>query len=40
MSDEEISPADYRDIKNLYEPEIEKLIKRKQEIKLFDNNLV
>ncbi len=40
MSDEEITPADYRDIKNLYEPEIEKLIKRKQEIKLVDDNLV
>ena len=40
MSDEEITPADYRDIKNLYEPEIEKLLKRKQELKLVDDNLI
>ncbi len=40
MSDEEITPSDYRDIKNLYEPEIEKLIQKKHELKQVDENLI
>ena len=39
MSDEEISPAEYRDIKNMYEPEIEKLLKKRQDMSATDENL-
>jgi site-specific DNA recombinase len=40
MSDEEITPADYRDIKNLYEPEIEKQLRKKQDLSRVDDNLI
>jgi site-specific DNA recombinase len=40
MSDEEISSADYKEIKNLYEPEIAKLLAKKQELSRVDNNLI
>ncbi len=40
MSDEEISPAEYRDIKNMYEPEIEKLLQKKQDVSKTDDNLM
>ena len=40
MSDEEISPAEYRDIKNMYEPEIEKLLKKRQDVSSVDENLI
>ncbi len=40
MSDEEISPAEYRDIKYMYEPEIEKLLRKKQDVSKVDDNLM
>ena len=40
MSDNEITPTEYRDIKNLYEPEIEKLLQKKISMGRVDNNLM
>ncbi len=40
MSDDEITSLDYREIKNLYEPEIEKLTKKKYDLSKVDDNLM